>query len=91
MKLNIKSLLIIFLVALLGAGIGTFGILEMRGFPLTDEQEDHTLHISEVSYPNVEKSDLTKAIEKAYDTVVEVHAKSKNSSMYFGTSESESA
>ena len=88
MKLNIKSLLIIFLVALLGSGIGTFGVLEYRQQTSTAPQSD--IQVRQVTYaPDAEKNQLTEAIDKAYDTVVEISATKKTRS-YFGSSESTS-
>ena len=72
MKVNVKTVIIIFLVALLGSGLGTFGVLsyytQKNGNPI----ENDNVVINEVEYTNVEKSDYSKAIEKAYNTVVEI-------------------
>lgn len=86
MKVNIKTVLIIFLVALLGSGLGTFGVLsyytQKNGSPV---QSDNVV-INEVEYTNVEKTEYTKAIEKAYNTVVEVSCKvqADTSGFFFG-------
>lgn len=86
MKVNVKTVLIIFLVALLGSGLGTFGVLsyytQKNGNPI---QSDNVV-INEVEYTNVEKTDYTKAIEKAYDTVVEISCtvQTSSDSFFFG-------
>ena len=80
MKINVKSLVILFLVALLGSGIGTFGVLSYYDHNIrnvTETQENVVLN--EVEYTNIEKTDYTKAIEKAYDTVVEISCKVETS------------
>ena len=71
MKLNFKTILIIFLVSMLGAGISTVGIMELYN---KNRRVSSTVNpiISETTYTNVEKSDLTKAIEKSYQSVVEI-------------------
>ena len=87
MKINIKSVLIIFLVALLGSGLGTYGVLsyytQKNGSPV---DTDSNVVINEVEYTNIEKSDYTKAIEKAYDTVVEISCtvQTSSSGFFFG-------
>ena len=88
MKINVKTIIILFLVALLGSGIGTFGVLSYYDHNIRDinETEDNVV-INEVEYTNIEKSDYTKAIEKAYDTVVEISCTvqtSSNGGFFFG-------
>ena len=85
MKGNVKTLLIVFLVALLGSGIGTFGVLELKeGSSSASTVND--LQIQQVSYePSAGKNDTTKAIEKAYDTVVEIRTEVTTQS-FFGKS-----
>ena len=86
MKVNVKTVLIIFLVALLGSGLGTFGVLsyytQKNGNPIKTDN----VVINEVEYTNIEKSDYTKAIEKAYDTVVEISCsvETTSSGFFFG-------
>lgn len=72
MKFNFKIILIIFLVALLGSGLGTFGVLSLYNSDIKDSGNTSNVVINEVEYTNVKKSDYTKAIEKAYNTVVEI-------------------
>ena len=73
MKLNFKFILIIFLVALLGSGLGTFGVLSLYNSTIkNDNVNTSNVVINKVEYTNVEKSDYTKAIEKAFNTVVEI-------------------
>ena len=91
MKANIKNIIIIFLVALLGSGLGTFGVMSL--YSKTNKVTTDNVVINEVEYTSLEKSDLTKAIEKAYDTVVIVKCEIQSSSSgYFfyssGTSSS---
>jgi len=84
MKLNFKSLIIVFLVALLGSGIGTFGIMSYYNRNI-DSAQSNDVTVSQVEYANVNKTDYTLAIEKAYDTVVEITCtvQSPYSSGYF--------
>lgn len=72
MKITFKNLIIIFLVALLGAGIGTFGVLSIynKNNPIINDKND--LNISEITYSNKDASNYTIAINKAYNTVVEI-------------------
>lgn len=72
MKLNFKTILIIFLVALLGGGLGTFGVMEVYRNNAENKVENDPLEISEVNYADKQETDFTKAIEKAYNTVVEI-------------------
>ena len=88
MKINVKTIIIIFLVALLGSSIGTFGMLSFYNNNINkvvDEPNDNVI-INEVQYTNIEKSDYTKAVEKAFNTVVEITCKvntSNYNSNYF--------
>jgi serine protease Do len=96
MKLNLKNMIIIFLVALLGSGLGTFGVMSLYNKEHKGSFESNVV-VNEVEYTNIEKSDYTKAIEKAYNTVVEITCtvKSNSSSSFFffegGSSTSTSA
>ena len=71
MRLNIKNMIIIFLVALLGSGLGTFGVMSIYSKDHKGSTESSVV-VNEVEYANIEKTDYTKAIEKAYNTVVEI-------------------
>ena len=82
MKLNFKTILIIFLVAILGSGIGTFGVLELYNKNKKTSSGSDLL-VNQVEYTNIEKNDYTLAIEKAYNTVVEISAEVKTSSSYY--------
>jgi len=91
LRLNFKTLLVVFLVALLGAGAGTFGVLEI--YNKTNNQNSATkdnVVVNEVKYNEINKTDYTKAIEKAYDTVVIVQATVQTSNSYFYMSNSTS-
>ena len=72
MKLNIKSIIIIFLVAMLGSGLGTFGVMSYYNNKVSNTNGNTNVTVNEVEYTNIQKSDYTKAIEKAINTVVEV-------------------
>lgn len=90
MKMNFKNILIIFLVALLGSGLGTFGMMSYFNRNVTGQNAiiPNNVVINEVEYTNVEKNDYTKAIEKAVNTVVEVQCtvqtESSGSFFFFG-------
>ncbi len=76
MKVNLKNIIIIFLVALLGSGLGTFSVMSLYN----KEHNSNTgssVVVNEVQYTNVNKTDYTKAIEKAYNTVVEIKCQVK--------------
>ena len=93
MKMNIKNIIIIFLVALLGSGLGTFGV--MSYYTKGGNAKTSNVVINEVEYTNIEKNDYTKAIDKAIDTVVEISCEVKTTTQgYFffsgGTSTSTS-
>ena len=97
MKLNFKALIIVFLVALLGSGLGTFGVLSFYNENINDGKGHSDVVLNEVAYTSIEKGEYTKAIEKAYNTVVEITCtvRSSISSDFFffggGTTESTSA
>ncbi|MBQ6333840.1 MAG: trypsin-like peptidase domain-containing protein [Erysipelotrichaceae bacterium] len=79
MKMNFKNIIIIFLVALLGSGLGTFGVMSLYNKDHGGSLNNNVV-VNEVEYTNVEKTDYTKAIEKAYETVVEITCQIKTSS-----------
>ena len=86
MRLNFKTLFIIFIVALLGGVCGTFGVLEINkatGNKIIEQ--DSSVVVSTVNYPSIEKSDYTIAIEKAYNAVVEISSTIEQQS-FFGYS-----
>ena len=90
MKINFKTLLIIFLVTILGGSIGTLAmhnILNGTDYLI----DDKPLYINQVNYDNQYNNDYTVAINKAYETVVEINATKTSSNLYFGRSESTSA
>lgn len=70
MKLGFKNILIVFLVALLGAGLGTFGVISIHDSK--DNTTNDPLVINEVQYSGKQETNYTKAIQKAYNTVVEI-------------------
>lgn len=83
MNINFKTILIVFLVAMLGAGAGTLGVLELYSKEKMPINQKTELVIEEVQYSNIEKTDYTKAIDKAYNTVVEVTTERANQSSFF--------
>lgn len=86
MRLNFKTLFIIFIVALLGGVCGTFGVLEINkatGNKIIEQ--DSSVILNTVEYPTVEKTDYTVAIDKAYNSVVEITSTIKQQS-FFGVS-----
>ena len=84
MKLDRKTAIIIFLLALLGSGIGTFGIMEIRkGFGLND---DEAVVVNHISYEELNEGDYATAIAKAYDSVVEITSTVKTTNYFYGSS-----
>lgn len=95
MKLNFKNIIIIFLVALLGGGLGTYGVLKVTESDRTTTQEtsnENASVITETLYANKETGSYEAAINKAINTVVEITSTSTSTTTsYFGQSqESES-
>lgn len=78
MKLGFKNLLIIFLVALLGAGLGTFGVISMYDKNTQNAVNNSPISINEITYNNKKETNYTKAIDKSYNTVVEIHCTVEN-------------
>lgn len=89
MKINFKTILIIFLVALLGGSIGTYGILELNKYQNEIvEKEDNVVKTQDsvteqVLYTNENSGTYVNAIEKALDSVVEITSQSEVTSYYF--------
>lgn len=73
MKFNFKTILIIFLIALLGSGLGTFGVIEIYRNNINSEIANEPLVINEVEYTNKQENNYSKAIDKSYNTVVEIN------------------
>lgn len=83
MKMSFRNIIIIFLVALLGSGLGTFGVMSYYNTKDGNAKTSDVV-INEVQYTNVEKSDYSKAIDKAINTVVEISCEVKaNTQGYF--------
>ena len=77
MRLNFKTVIIIFLVALIGAGLGTFGVMSFYGGSIfshssSENTSNNGIVINEVAYSDKSETSYTQAINKAYNTVVEV-------------------
>ena len=72
MKINFKTILIIFLVALLGSGVGTFGVLSIYNTKVDHKPHNDPIVINQAEYNNKKENSFTKAIDIAFDTVVEV-------------------
>ncbi|MDY5276266.1 MAG: trypsin-like peptidase domain-containing protein [Erysipelotrichaceae bacterium] len=87
MKLGIKQIVIIFLVALLGGACGTYGIYELTYKNNTDENKEIT---SEVQYTNNESGVYEKVVAKAIDSVVQITSKAQTNNSFFGSYESTS-
>ena len=88
MKFSFKNIIVIFLVGLLGGIIGTFGVLEINKTTGNKViEQDSSIVINKVEYPTIEKSNYTIAIDKAYDTVVEITSTVQTQS-FFGMGES---
>lgn len=87
MKLNFKTVLIIFLIALLGGGLGTYGVLSMNKTPSQESvhESSPSPSIQEVTYANKQENNYAKAIDKAYNTVVEINTtiETQASSFFF--------
>ena len=85
MRMNFKTIVIIFLVGLVGGICGTFGVLEIN--KATDNkiiEQDSAVVLTTVEYPTIEKSDYSIAIDKAYNSVVEITSTVTQQS-FFGT------
>lgn len=91
MRLNFKTIVIVFLVALLGSSVGTFGMLSLYNKDKSETSSSLVIHKTENS--EVVKSSYTEAIEKVYDTVVEINCTVQTTSFSFfgGTQISTSA
>lgn len=95
MKLSFKTMLIIFLVALLGAGLGTVGVMEV--YKNDSKNINDPITINSVEYNNKQENNYTQAIDKAYNTVVEINCtiETTYSSNYFffggGTQQSQAS
>lgn len=92
MKLGFKNILIIFIVALLGAGVGTYGILNVynQNNAKQETTENEPIVINNVEYNNKQETNYTKAIDKAYNTVVEINCTVINQTsgyFFFGNQE----
>ena len=72
MRLNFKTILIVFLVAMLGAGLGTAGVMEFYKNNKENKTQNDPISISETHYSDKQETNFTKAIDKAYNTVVEI-------------------
>lgn len=87
MKVNFKTLLIIFLVALLGGALGTYGVLEVNN---AQRQKDTYISqpvVEQVYYSNDVDGSYIKAIDKAINTVVEISTNAEVTSYnFFGRS-----
>ena len=75
MKINFKTIIIIFLVAALGGAAGTYGILELNKINNQNNNIVETTNeeiTTQVSYNDVEKTSYAKVIDKAIKSVVEI-------------------
>ena len=87
MKIGFKRLLVVFIVALLGAGLGTYTVLGMHDKKEAEEKanKNDPITINEVEYNNKKENNYTLAIDKAYNTVVEINCTvvSQTSNFFF--------
>ena len=86
MKINFKTILIIFLVGLLGGAAGTYGTLglcesQRASEKAPEEKTEHT--IEQISYTNDISGSYVNAIDKALDSVVEITTKAEVTSYSF--------
>jgi len=89
MKINFKTILIIFFVALLGGAAGTYSVLEIKDKiedkPVTSTQTESIYH--EVTYTNKLETNYSAAISKVINSVVEITNTSEvTSTSIFGQS-----
>ena len=80
MKTNLKNLLIVFLVALLGGFLGVYGGNAI--YNLDNPTADTNSDTIKATYSNTQYSSLKEGISKAYNTVVEVTSDATSS--FFG-------
>ncbi len=80
MKTNLKNLLIVFLVALLGGFLGVYGGNAI--YNLDNPTVDTNSDTIKATYSNTQYSSLKEGISKAYNTVVEVTSDATSS--FFG-------
>lgn len=85
MRINFKTILIIFLVALLGGALGTYGALEISKTQNQAVETEATNNevVQQVSYVKENEGAYVTAIEKAIDTVVEITTKAEVTSYNF--------
>ena len=90
MKKNIRDYIIVFFIALLGAMIGTFSVLQFGSGLTSSSGTSNDVVISKVEYSNKTTSDYTQTIEDAFNTVVciKVTTQSTSSSYFFDNSTS---
>lgn len=81
MKIVFRNLLIIFLIAMLGAGLGTYAVLNI--YKDKTETKNDPIVINEVQYVDKQATNYAKAIEKAYNTVVEINCTVVTTANYF--------
>ncbi len=83
MKLTIKKLCIVFLVALLGSGFGVyFGNEIYSKQSTTVSSSSSSSSLVSVGETTVKSSDLKTAVQTAYDTVVRIQAETVTSSFF---------
>lgn len=80
MKTNLKNLLIVFLVALLGGFLGVYGGNAI--YNLDNPTVDTNSDTIKATYSNTQYSSLKEGISKAYNTVVEITSDATSS--FFG-------
>lgn len=85
MRVNFRTILIIFLVALLGGAVGTYGVLEINKYQSKANEVETTDKevIQEVSYVKENEGAYVQAIKNSIDTVVEITTKAEVTSYNF--------
>ena len=94
MRINFKTVLIIFLVGLLGGAAGAYGVIsinDLKNAETENVNEDAEPVISQVSYTAAVTGDYVSAIEKSIDSVVEITTQAEVTSynFFFGSSTSD--
>ena len=80
MKKNIRDYIIVFFIALLGAMLGTFSVLQFGSGLSSSGVTTNDVVVNKVEYNKTDTSDYTKMIQTAYDTVVSIKVTSQSSS-----------
>lgn len=83
MRISIRTLILVFLVAVAGSGLGTYGAITLAE-KNSQISEKHPVQVQTVQYENRVKGSYTEAINKAYDSVVEITSQVETTSFFYG-------